>query len=138
MMAVGGVIHQVEQGRAAGDEAERLVIGARKVGQQIAQVVAGHQPVLVAFLVLEHFQPVQHEQVLARAEHRADDLRPQAGGGHGLRVDPPAAQVFERGLEELVHAAVFVEAPPENPCGRARYCGFRYQVRTTWHLIPGT
>ena len=112
-MSVGGVLHQVKHGRAAGDETERLIIGAGEVGQQVAQVIAGQQSVLVAFLMLQDFESIQHEEIASRTKHGANDLRPQAGGWHLSRVNFSAAEEVQRGFEEFVNGTVFVEAPPE-------------------------
>ena len=71
-MGVGGVIHQVEQGCAAGDEAEGLIIRSGEKGQQVAQVVALQESVLITLLMLQDFED---EEITSRAEHRADDLR---------------------------------------------------------------
>ena len=112
-MGVGGVLHQVKHGRAAGDETERLIIGVGEVGQQVAQVIALEQAVLVAFLMLQDFESVQHEEIASRPKHCADDLRAQAGRGDLSRVNFAAAEEVQRGFEEFVNGAVFVETPPE-------------------------
>ncbi len=78
-MDVGGVIHQVEHRRAAGDQAEGPVSRRGQVRQELAQVAALQQAVLIPLLVLHHLQPVQDEERAPRAQHGADHLRPDVG-----------------------------------------------------------
>ena len=76
-MSVGGVIHQVEQRRAAGDQAERSVIWVGEEGQQVAQVIALQKSILVAFLMLHDFESIQYEEITSCVEHGANDLGAQ-------------------------------------------------------------